>query len=95
MPYGYTVDYVIQNIFYGNERIRTLLYKYVVLQLLSDSAFCIDRWEMKGGGKERYGQKLNEPLEKWLWRSLWDQYIACHVYNNLLLPSEEQQKQAK
>lgn len=86
--FSYTMDYFIEHIFCGNEQVRSLLVKYVILQLLSDSSFCIARWEEKGGGSERYGQKLKQPLEKWLWRSLWDQYIACYVYTNVLLPCE-------
>jgi hypothetical protein len=87
--FSFTLDYFIENIFYGNQNVRTLLVKFVVLQLLSDSSFCISRWEAKGGGTERYGEKLKQPLEKWLWRSLWDQYIACYVYTNILLPCEK------
>jgi len=84
-----TVDHFIENIFNGDEHVRRLLLKYVVLQLLSDSSFCLRRWESKGGGAERYGDRLEYPMEKWLWRSLWDQYIACYVYDNLLLESGE------
>jgi hypothetical protein len=85
----YTLDYFIENIFYGNQNVRVLLLKYVVLQLLSDSSFCIARWQEKGGGTDRYGGKEKEPLEKWIWRSLWDQYIATYVYTQLLLPCEQ------
>jgi len=79
-----TVDHFIQNIFNGNEAVRQLLIKYVILQLLSDSSFCLRRWESKGGGSKRYGERLQYAMEKWLWRSLWDQYIACYVHANLL-----------
>lgn len=87
--FSYTLDYFIKHLFYSDEKVRSLLAKYVILQLLSDSSFCISRWEEKGGGTERYGDQLKKPLEKWLWRSLWDQYIACYVYTNILLPCEK------
>ena len=72
----------MQKIFHGNESVRQLLIKYVVLQLLSDAAFCLRRWEAKGGGAKRYGERLKYQMEKWLWRSIWDQYMACYVYVN-------------
>jgi hypothetical protein len=82
--FTYTLDYFIEHVFEGDERVRKLLIKYVVLQLLSDSSFCLSRWEEKGGGKERVGDRLKLPLEKWLWRSLWDQYIASYVQTKFL-----------
>jgi len=79
-----TLDHFIQHIFNGSESVRKLLIKYVVLQLLSDASFCLRRWESKGGGSKRYGERLKYQMEKWLWRSIWDQYIACYVHANLL-----------
>lgn len=34
-----------------------------------------DRWEQKGGGRKCIENK-NIHLDKWLWRSVWDFYIA-------------------
>lgn len=79
-----TLDHFIEHIFDRNESVRQLLIKYVILQLLSDASFCLRRWESKGGGSKRYGERLQYPMEKWLWRSVWDQYIACYVYAHLL-----------
>jgi len=81
--FGKVLDHFVTNVFDGDERIRSLLIKYVVLQLLSDSAFCLLRWEEKGGGVERFGKQA-KGLHKWLWRSLWDFYIATEVYEKLL-----------
>lgn len=78
-----TLDHIIESIFSGDESVRKLLLKYIVLQLLSDSSFCLQRWEAKGGGVERCGDR-SDALAKWLWRSLWDQYVASYVYTNLL-----------
>jgi hypothetical protein len=86
-----TLNHFIENIFHGNERVRTLLLKYVVLQLLSDASFCLQRWESKGGGTHRFGDRNATGLEQWLWRSLWDHYIASYVYAHLLLPAVSKQ----
>lgn len=88
LPYIYkafeeNMDHFIYNIFGGDENVRSLLHKYVVLQLLSDAAFCLARWERKGGGKERI--RNTGSLHKWLWRSLWDIYIASDVHHRLIL----------
>lgn len=85
IPYLYqvfaiTVSYFIETIFNGEE----LLMKYVALQRLSDASFCLQRWEAKGGGRKRYGDRSNYTMEKWLWRSLWGQYIAAYVHAKLL-----------
>lgn len=93
IPYLYTVfgrtfDNLMEHIFNDDDRVRELLIKYIVLQLLSDASFCLQRWEAKGGGTQRYGERLNYAMEAWLWRSLWDQYIASHVYAHLLLQPE-------
>lgn len=74
----------IKEVFDGDERVRRLLVKYVVLQLISDAAFCVQRWEEKGGGSERYGHRASDRLEKWLWRALWDLFIAAHVADRIL-----------
>jgi hypothetical protein len=87
-----TMDHFIDRIFEGDERVRKLLIKYVILQLLSDAAFCLRRWEAKGGGTQRYGEKLEEPLEKWLWRALWDIYIASNVHEKLLHDADKRVK---
>jgi hypothetical protein len=80
-----TLDRIMEEIFLNNPRIRSLMIKYVVLQLLSDAGFCLQRWEAKGGGEPRLGERTNDPLEKWLWRSLWDLYIASYVHTVLLV----------
>ena len=83
-----TLDHFIVNVFNGEERVRRLLIQYVVLQLLSDGAFCLMRWEEKGGGRERFGKHAKVTLHKWLWRSIWDIYIASEVYEKLFLQEE-------
>lgn len=72
------LDGVITNLFDGDHGLRWLLLQYVTLQLLSDAAFCVQRWEMKGGGHPRHGNH-NTGLEKWLWRALWDCYVAFDI----------------
>ena len=79
-----TVHHFVDELFSGDERVISLLVKYVVLQLLSDASFCLDRWTQKGGGRKKFGSREKEDLSKWLWRSLWDIYIASivsHHYN--------------
>jgi len=83
--YSAASDQFIEELFNGDERVRRLLVTYVVLQLLSDAAFCLQRWETKGGGTERYGDRVDLNLEKWLWRSIWDLFIASHVFDRLVL----------
>lgn len=72
------LDCLVQEVFNGEEAVRKLLMTYVVLQLLSDAAFCLERWSQKGGGAERLRPQARN-LEKWLWRALWDLYIATVV----------------
>jgi hypothetical protein len=49
--------------------IRVLLLRYVVTQLLSDAAFCIEKWRIKGGGDIMRSSHQYD-LEKWLWRGM-------------------------
>ncbi|KAL3913970.1 MAG: hypothetical protein SGILL_006281, partial [Bacillariaceae sp.] len=72
------LDGVITNIFDDDHGLRWILLQYVTLQLLSDAAFCLQRWEMKGGGSPSHGNH-NTKLEKWLWRAIWDCYIAYDI----------------
>jgi hypothetical protein len=87
--FTFAMDDLIEELFEGDESVRELLIKYVVLQLLSDAAFCLARWEEKGGGKKRFGARATEGLEQWLWRSLWDIYIACDVHQKLLIDGSD------
>jgi hypothetical protein len=73
------LDRLMSELFENDDSIRQLLIEYVILQLLSDAAFCLGRWEEKGGGHQR-NSEASKNLSKWLWRSLWDIYIATHVY---------------
>jgi hypothetical protein len=81
----HALDRIVSEVFDGDVRVRNLLVQYVVLQLLSDSSFCLQRWESKGGGVQRYGERLKDPLEQWLWRSIWDQYVASVVFSSFLV----------
>jgi hypothetical protein len=80
--FNHTVDCFISELFEGDTKVKTLLLRYVVLQILSDASFCLQRWEQKGGGKERF-RKRAECLSKWLWRTLWDLYIASFVLEQI------------
>lgn len=73
-----TMDRIIEEFFDGEEGVRGLLLNYATLQLLSDAAFCLHRWTVKGGGRPQ-GSNHNRNLEKWLWRALWDIYIATDL----------------
>lgn len=79
-----TIEHFMKIIFRNDNRVKRLLLTYVVLQLLSDASFCLQRWESKGGGTKRYGESLKQPLEKWLWRSIWDLFISSCVYTKYL-----------
>lgn len=81
--FEYTVDRMIQELFDGEEAVRDLLIRYVVLQILSDCAFCVDRWTSKGGGCKSVGNHHHN-LENWLWRAIWDFWIASDVAAKLL-----------
>ena len=74
-------------IFDGEQAVRDLTVRYVVLQLLSDASFCLARWQSKGGGSDREGNH-HQRLEKWLWRSLWDLYISSDVVDRLIKDGE-------
>lgn len=74
-------------IFDGEQAVRDLTVRYVVLQLLSDASFCLERWQSKGGGSDREGNH-HQRLEKWLWRSLWDLHIASDVVDRLIKGGE-------
>ena len=76
-----TVDRIIETFFDDEEAVRGLLINYVTLQLLSDAGFCLDRWVVKGGGKARTDNH-HKHLEQWLWRALWDIYIASDLNTN-------------
>lgn len=66
--------------FDGEEAVRELLVKYTILQIVSDASFCLQKWQIKGGGAPSYGEgNHNRGLEKWLWRALWDIYVATDV----------------
>jgi len=73
--FNITVDRLIKELFGGEEEVRTLLVRYVVTQLISDAAFCIEKWKTKGGGDESRSDHQKH-LEKWLWRALWDVYAS-------------------
>ena len=73
--FNVTVDRLIKELFGGEEEVRILLVRYVVTQLISDAAFCIETWKTKGGGDESRSDHQKH-LEKWLWRALWDVYAS-------------------
>eukprot|EP00928_Gymnodinium_smaydae_P003657 TRINITY_DN11298_c0_g2_i1.p1 TRINITY_DN11298_c0_g2~~TRINITY_DN11298_c0_g2_i1.p1 ORF type:complete len:642 (-),score=96.40 TRINITY_DN11298_c0_g2_i1:26-1951(-) len=70
---------LVSEVFAGEQAVRGLLVEYVVLQLLSDAAFCLQRWRKKGGGARPVESLHPQPLEKWLWRAIWDVYVATDV----------------
>jgi hypothetical protein len=76
-----TLDRLMEVLFDEDESVRCLLMTYVKLQLLSDAGFCLDRWVVKGGGKSRKDNH-HQHLEQWLWRAIWDIYIACDLNTN-------------
>mmetsp|Transcript_1394 Transcript_1394/g.3202 ORF Transcript_1394/g.3202 Transcript_1394/m.3202 type:complete len:956 (+) Transcript_1394:170-3037(+) len=73
--FNITVNRLINELFDGYEKVRVLLVRYVVTQLISDSAFCIEKWRTKGGGDELRSEHQYY-LEKWLWRALWDIFVS-------------------
>lgn len=72
------LDRIVNELFNGDDSVRWLLLQYVTLQLISDASFCLQRWTVKGGGRAR-DSNHQEGLEKWLWRALWDIYVACDI----------------
>ncbi|KAL9184930.1 hypothetical protein ACHAXT_002707 [Thalassiosira profunda] len=81
--FNVTMDRLINELFGGEEEIRVLLLRYVVTQLISDAAFCIDKWRQKGGGDESRSDHQYF-LEKWLWRALWDVYASEEIRRRYL-----------
>eukprot|EP00980_Cylindrotheca_fusiformis_P014000 scaffold3653_cov124-Cylindrotheca_fusiformis.AAC.3 len=73
-----SLDRLILEVLDGDQKLRWLLLQYVTLQLLSDTAFCLQRWAIKGGGEDRE-HNHQKGIEMWLWRALWDIYIACDI----------------
>ena len=76
--FGTTLDRIVMELFDGDDGIRWLLIQYVTLQLLSDASFCLQRWTVKGGGRTR-SYNHQKGIEKWLWRALWDMYVAFEI----------------
>lgn len=79
--YKAAVGSFVRELFNQNEQAADLMIRYTVLQLVSDAGFCLQRWQRKGGGRERFGYNAGKDLSKWLWRSIWDLYIASEVCN--------------
>ena len=72
------MDRLIEEFFADEKEIRVLLLRYVVTQLLSDAAFCIEKWRIKGGGDVlRSSHQYN--LEKWLWRGKYYVKSKCFL----------------
>lgn len=76
-----TLDRLIYELFDRDESLRWLLIQYVTLQLMSDASFCLQRWTIKGGGRTRDANH-QKGIEKWLWRALWDMYVAFDINTN-------------
>ena len=72
------MDRIIDEVFDGDNSLRWLLIQYVTLQLMSDTAFCLGKWQVKGGGRSRSANH-NKDITKWLWRALWDVYVAYDI----------------
>jgi len=70
---------LINELFQGNDAVQPILIQYIILQLVSDASFCLKRFRKKGGGDVRLSES-SKHLEKWLWRCLWDMFVASHVY---------------
>ena len=82
--YKEAADNFVSTLFQGEEKVHRLLASYAVLQLLSDAGFCMNRWEEKGGGAKHEERSSFSFSHKWLWRSIWDIYIASFVYHRLI-----------
>lgn len=76
--FSVAMDRIVGDLFNNDDDVRWLLLQYVTLQLISDASFCLQKWTIKGGGRSR-GTNHQECLEKWLWRALWDIYVACDI----------------
>jgi hypothetical protein len=72
------LDRLIVEVFDGDQSLRWLLIQYVSMQLMSDAAFCVKRWQEKGGGRAS-SSNHNTGIEQWLWRALWDVYVAFDI----------------
>ena len=79
--YIFAIKHFVNNLFHENAQAANLMVRYTVLQLISDAGFCLQRWQSKGGGFERFGYSSRQDLSKWLWRCIWDLYIASEVYD--------------
>ena len=77
--YQYALDHFVKDLFHQNPKAGALMARYTVLQLVSDAGLCLQRWQSKGGGIARFGYTAKQDLSKWLWRSVWDLYIASEV----------------
>lgn len=86
--FRYAVDFFVDRLFHQDAKAAELMVRYSVLQLVSDAAFCLNRWQMKGGGKEHFGSNPR-PGSKWLWRAIWDIYISSEVCDRLLPKHEK------
>ena len=75
---AHVVEQVTADVFGHSDSVLSVVIRYVVLQLLSDASFCLNRWQKKGGGAYRK-RELSKRLHKWLWRALWDFYVSSHV----------------
>lgn len=73
-----TLDEFISQLFDGEDAVRWLLLKYMTLQLVSDASFCFEKWKIKGGGRSRVNNH-QKCIVKWLWRALWDLYVASFI----------------
>eukprot|EP00970_Alexandrium_tamarense_P003780 scaffold610_cov175-Alexandrium_tamarense.AAC.2 len=86
--FNITMDRLIKELFGGDEDVRLLMLRYVAIQLISDAAFCIEKWRTKGGGDELRSEHQDH-LQKWLWRALVSSSIVdmCAVPFAYLLTS--------
>lgn len=73
-----TLNRLILEVFDKDDQVRLLLIRYITVQLISDASFCLERWLIKGGGNPRE-ENHQKVIEKWLWRALWDIYVAFDI----------------
>ena len=88
--YQYAIDHFVRELFHDNRKAASLMARYTVFQLVSDAGFCLQRWQSKGGGSARFGYNARQDLSKWLWRSMWDLYIASEVCDRFSVVSPPQ-----